>query len=176
MRAGPFLLLTATTGLSIALASPSAAQKPQPQPPQQPEQQEPEPQEGPLREIVSVSGACEQLVVAGADRSVGCRNPATNINYRNGRTSFAFAVDDVMVSFSGPSEARGGNQVILALDRITIASDKGEVLSAEQATGRCEYPDPFAGRAAIRCTARTEAGQFSAAFTSDGVPPNVQPF
>ena len=76
-----------------------------------------------------------------------------------------------MVSFSGPSEARGGALVTLALDAITIASDQSEVLSAEQATGSCEYPDPFAGRAAIRCTARTEAGTFSAAFTSDGVPP-----
>ena len=176
MRPDPFRFLIKTAGLSIALASPSAAQKPQSQPPQQPEQQEPEPQEGPLREIVSVSGACQQLIVAGDDRSAGCRSPVTNINYRNGRTSFAFAVDDVMVSFSGPSETRGGDQVILALDRITIASDRSEVLSAEQATGRCEYPDPFAGRAAIRCTATTEAGQFSAAFTSDGVPPNVQPF
>src|SRR5687768_12706159 len=130
MRAGPYRSLITITGLSIALASPSAAQKPQPQPPPQPELQEPEPQEGPLREIVSVSGACQQLIVAGTDRSAGCRSPATNINYRNGRTSFAFAVDDVMVSFSGPSEARGGDQVILALDRITIASDKSEVLSA----------------------------------------------
>jgi hypothetical protein len=51
-------------------------------------------------------------------------SPATNINYRNGRTSFAFAVDDVMVSFSGPSEARGGDLVTLNLDIISIASDK----------------------------------------------------
>ena len=176
MRAGPLRWLMTTAGLSIALASSSAAQKPQPQspPPSQPEQSEP--QEGPVREIVSVTGACQQLVVAGDDRSAGCRGPATNINYRNGRTSFAFAVDDVMVSFSGPSEARGGDHVTLTLDGITVASDKGEVLSAEEATGSCEYPDPFAGRAAIHCTARTQAGAFSAAFTSDGVPPNVQAF
>ena len=160
MSSGPFPFLIVTAGLSFALASASAAQKPPPQqqPPQQRQQQQPEPQQGPVREIVSVSGACQQLIVAGADRSAGCRGPATNINYRNGRTSFAFAVDDVMVSFSGPSEARGGALVTLTLDAITIASDQSEVLSAEQATGRCEYPDPFAGRAAIRCTARTEAG------------------
>ena len=174
MSAGAFRFLMTTAGLFLVLAPPSAAQKPQQQPPQPQEQGES--QEGPVREIVSVTGACQQLVVAGDDRSAGCRSPATNINYRNGRTSFAFAVDDVMVSFSGPSETRGGDHVTLALDGITVASDKGEVLSAEEATGSCEYPDPFAGRAAIRCTARTEAGQFSAAFTSDGVPPNVQAF
>ena len=174
MSAGLFRVLLSTAGLSIAFASASVAQKPQPQPPQQPDQSEP--QEGPVREIVSVTGACQQLVVAGDDRSAGCRGPATTINYRNGRTSFAFVVDDVMVSFSGPSEARGGDHVTLNLDGITVASDKGEVMSAEDATGSCEYPDPFAGRAAIHYTARTEAGQFSAAFTSDGVPPNVQEF
>jgi hypothetical protein len=169
-------LLITMAGLSIALASPSAAQKPPPQQQLPQQQEQSEPQEGPVREIVTVTGACQQLVVAGDDRSAGCRGPATNINYRNGRTSFAFAVDDVMVSFSGPSETRGGDVVTLTLDSITIASDKSEVLSAEEATGSCEYPDPFAGRAAIHCTARTEAGQFSAAFTSDGVPPNVQAF
>ena len=176
MKAGPLHLLITMAGLSIPLAPPSAAHKPQPRQLPPPQQEQTEPQEGPVREIVTVTGACQQLVVAGDDRSAGCRGPATNINYRNGRTSFAFAVDDVMVSFSGPSEARGGDLVTLTLDSITIASDKSEVLSAEQATGTCQYPDPFAGRAAIRCTGRTEAGQFSAAFTSDGVPPNVQAF
>src|SRR4030095_120547 len=151
MRAGHFRSLMTAAGLSLALASASVAQEPAPQHHPPPQQEQSGPQEGPVREIVSVTGACQQLIVAGDDRSARCRGPATNINYRNGRTSFAFAVDDVMVSFSGPSEARGSDLVTLALDGITVASDKGEVLSAEQATGSCQYPDPFAGRAAIHC-------------------------
>lgn len=132
---------------------------------------------GNLQSMVILSGGCERLVVAGRDASAACRGAVVNLNYRTGRTSFAFTEGDArMVSFSGMSMPAEGDVARHALDMITVAEGPDAAVRSEAATGACEYSNPYAGRSYVRCTARTEAGDYVGTFTSDGSPPAVTSF
>ena len=130
-----------------------------------------------LQSMVFLTGSCERLVVAGRDATAGCRGVVLNLNYRTGRTSFAFTEGDArMVSFSGMGTRAEGDVARHALDAITIAEGPEAAVESLAATGSCEYSNPYAGRSYVRCTASTEAGDYRADFTSDGQPPDVREF
>ena len=129
-----------------------------------------------LQRMMFVTGTCERLVVAGEDVTGRCRAVVVNLTYRHGRSSFAFSdADRRMISFSGMERSRTGEVVRQTLDLITIARGGGGEVETDgrTATGDCEFGDPFAGPAFIRCTARTAEGDYSASFTTDGEPPRV---
>lgn len=130
-----------------------------------------------LQSMVFLSGTCDRLVVAGRDATAACRGMVLNLNYRTGRTSFAFTEgENRMVSFSGMGTQAEGDVARHDLDLVTIAEGPQAAVTSEAATGACAYSNPYAGRSYVRCTAHTEAGEYSAAFTSDGRPPDVTRF
>lgn len=129
--------------------------------------------------VGAVQGECKKLVVAGRDRSSECRPAVAVLIYRDGRKSFAFSGEGMMVSFSGTREESSGNEARLTLDAVTVASYAagGEVATdPSPATGTCEFSNPWAGRSYIRCVATTPSGKFRGLFNSDGRPPDMQKF
>ena len=130
---------------------------------------------GDLRSAVFLRGTCDRLLVAGTDRSSFCHTALVNLSYHQGRTSFAFADHPagMMISFSGMGEPAGSDRGRLTLDMVTRASNGGETLESEPIEGSCEYTNPHAGRATIRCEGVAASGAFSGVFTSDGEPPHV---
>lgn len=130
-----------------------------------------------VQSLVFLTGTCERLVIAGRDATADCRGTAVNLNYRTGRTSFAFQDGEArMVSFTGLGAPAEGDVARHALDGITIAASPGPTVTAEPATGSCEYSNPYRGRSYIRCAATTAAGAYSVAFASDGRPPQITEF
>jgi|GEM_PF-4468643 len=127
--------------------------------------------------VYFLAGDCERLVTPGQDRSERCTATLVHMIYRDGRSSYAFSDGrDAMISFSGVAEAFDEERGILALDHISIASAPGPHVHSEDATGTCEFSNPFRGRSYIRCSGRTASGEFSASFSSDGQPPARQDF
>jgi hypothetical protein len=98
--------------------------------------------------------------------------------YRDGRRSYAFSDgQQAMVSFSGAVERQDDQRGTLTLDHISVATNPGPQVESEDATGTCEFSNPFAGEPSfIRCSGRTASGEFSASFRSDGRPPARQDF
>ena len=130
---------------------------------------------GDLRSIAFLRGTCERLVVAGEDRTASCHWALTNLSYHHGRTSFAFMDNgaQTMISFSGMGEPATGNSGRLTLDMLSRASDGGAAIRSEPVEGFCEYGNPYAGRATVRCEGVTASGRFSGLFTSDGEAPEL---
>lgn len=128
-----------------------------------------------LQSMAILTGTCERLIVADADRSAACHGALVNLTYRNGRTSFMFSDPQAQmaISFSGTSEVRAGDVVTLTVSMITRASGSTPTVDAEPASGTCDYSNPYAGRSYVRCTGTTASGGFSGSFTTNGEPPDV---
>jgi hypothetical protein len=122
--------------------------------------------------IFFLRGTCQGLITPARDRSAGCAETLVHMIYRDGRTSYAFSEGrEAMVSFSGIAETADDESGVLVLDHVSIATNPGPQVRSEDATGRCEFSNPFRGQSYVRCSARTASGEFTASFLSDGQPP-----
>ena len=117
-------------------------------------------------------GECRRLVVRGRDVSQGCTDEVMNTNYRSGRSGFTFGNDSVVVTFSGMDTPAVGDRAETHLDMVIVTRIGGMSPTPRNidATGRCQYSNPNAGRSYVRCSARTEEGEFNADFLSNGEP------
>lgn len=119
-----------------------------------------------------IEGRCGQLVIAGEDRSAGCRGAVVNVRYRSGRFSFIFMEAGGMTSFSGTRVLADGGENRLILDRITMVSGSHPDTLVAQASGSCSFSS-LAEAGTIACRGRAGSGEFSAAFVSLGPPSRV---
>ena len=117
-------------------------------------------------------GACQRLVVRGRDVSQGCTGNVMNTNYRSGRSGFTFGNASIVVTFSGMDTPAVGDRAETHLDMVIVTRIGGmsPTPSNINATGRCQYSNPNAGSSYVRCSARTEEGEFIADFLSNGEP------
>ena len=132
----------------------------------------------PLRSLATLSGACQQLTLAGRDASKACIGKLVNTAYRNGRSGFTFAAGDLaVITFSGIDSAAQGNHAAIRLDKVIFTLlGTGTKPNSISATGQCLYSNPYVGPAYIRCSAATNSGPFTASFRSNGEPPELQQF
>ena len=131
-----------------------------------------------LHALAIMNGQCTQLTVAGKDSTPVCLGKITNTMYKTGRSGFIFMAGDVaVVTFSGMDTPARGDQATVHLDAIIFTLvGTGTPPNDIPATGSCTYTNPYAGPSRIQCTASTEAGRFSASFTSDGKEPDYRQF
>lgn len=128
---------------------------------------------GAVQSVVTLSGTCQRFLMAGRDLTRNCNPTVVNTGYANGRTSFMFAMrDGSIVSFYGRDTRAVGDRATVRIERITVkdAAMRGNP-SAARATGRCDYTNPYRGRATISCSAAAMGRSFFARFVSDGRPP-----
>jgi hypothetical protein len=131
-----------------------------------------------LSSVATMNGACERLVVRGADITSQCQGHVINSAHTDGRSGFAFfQAGSAVISFAGQDSAAVGDRATLHVDMVLIAAaDSAQVPKPEviPASGACEYTNPYAGVSTVTCTATTSQGEFRALFRSDGREPDVQ--
>jgi len=127
--------------------------------------------------MAMMKGACTQLIVGGKDLTGQCKPSLINNAYRSGRSSFMFGLgEDKMVSFFGVDSQAMGDQAILTVDEIGVAtghSDGTAQRKAHKVKGSCTYTNPYAGPSRIHCAADGFDGHYAVEFVSDGRPPDV---
>lgn len=128
-----------------------------------------------LTSLTYITGHCERMRAAGTDLA-NCRGRLVQVAYSNGRSSFAFASDLGVVSFSGTDQRDEGGRRQLLVDRITIAARGVDEVPVVEAEGICEFDPRFDRPATISCAGRTEEGDFVGIFAADGSPPQVENF
>jgi hypothetical protein len=136
--------------------------------------------------IVSMSGRCSTLEIAG--RYFACRSVAF-FHSTQGRSYFTIALDDPaddrhIISFSGNNGRREQNDLFeLPIDRMLLNSkdrprvDGLPVPFVESSTGMCRQIGNFAARqiSSISCAAMDQHGQrYELQFVSDGLPITVR--
>jgi hypothetical protein len=131
-----------------------------------------------LHAIAIMNGTCKQLTIADKDASSGCEGKLTNTIYKTGRSGFTFLVGDLaVVTFSGADSAAKGNSATIHLDKVIFTLiGTGTDPNVIRATGTCTYTNPYVGPSHVTCSASTKSGRFSAAFVSNGQPPDLQEF
>ena len=153
-------------GAACAMSAPDTSLAGQPQP---------SAADGGLAAIATLTGTCERLVVAGEEKTDGCRAMIGNTIYRTGRSGFTFFVDGdsgLVLTFSGADSAAEGDQATIVLDKIVFTpTGPLQETTVLRAAGRCTYTNPYIGPSRVDCSASTESGRYSATFISDGRPP-----
>jgi hypothetical protein len=102
-----------------------------------------------------------------------------NTEYDDERTGFYFVTttDQMTVTFStrGDQEQKIDADTITAPVDMVIVSSAGKIDKLE-ATGTCQFSNPYKGPALIECTADSERGGFEGAFLTDGQAPDAKRF
>jgi hypothetical protein len=118
-----------------------------------------------------VHGSCGRLTTPDGDHTAECNKALGLVTYANGRRSFWFSIPHKsLVAFSG--FATENEQGTMQLDMVTIASSPNP--QPASAKGSCTFDDAWKGLAHVRCQATSDAGNFSAEFTTDGKAPEGQ--
>lgn len=133
----------------------------------------------PYRYLAVIAGDCEQLVLAGRDRTAGCADKLVNIDFGNGRVAFVFTSPSergaIVTTFLGRSSVQKDlRSYRLDIDEIstTTTDAEGQPESAvEAAAGQCAMVgDPTRERARFECTADRGSIRTVATFLSAGTP------
>jgi hypothetical protein len=133
----------------------------------------------PYRYLAVVAGDCEQLVLAGRDRTAGCGDKLVNIDFGNGRVGFVFMSPSergaVVTAFLGRSSVQPDLRTYrLDVDEIstttTGAANQPENV-VDPAEGHCAMiGDPTRERARFECTVERGSVRTAATFLSAGTP------
>lgn len=117
-------------------------------------------------------GTCDRLTLPEGDRTHDCHPTAGHMIYKTGRGAYWFSIPQrALISFSGMNETTDEDRGTLNLDLVTVSSSLDAKISGGPASGSCTFFNPWKGRAYVRCQAHTKGGDYSAAFTTDGQPP-----
>jgi hypothetical protein len=132
-----------------------------------------------LTATVVVEGACQNLTVGGEDHTTDCKGTLLNTEYSDERTGFYFVTtaEQVTVTFStrGDQEQKIDADTVTAPVDMVIVSSGGKI-DRLQATGTCQFGNPYKGPMLIECTADSERGRFEGAFLTDGKEPDAKTF
>jgi hypothetical protein len=132
-----------------------------------------------LTATVVVEGACQNLTVGGEDHTTNCKGTLLNTEYSDERTGFYFVTtaEQVTVTFStrGDQEQKIDADTVTAPVDMVIVSSGGKI-DRLQATGTCQFGNPYKGPMLIECTADSERGRFEGAFLTDGKEPDAKTF
>jgi hypothetical protein len=135
--------------------------------------------ESKLIATVVAQGACQKLTIGDTDRTADCKGTLLNTEYDDERTGFYFVTttDQMTVTFStrGDQEQKIDADTITAPVDMVIVSSAGKIDKLE-ATGTCQFSNPYKGPALIECTADSERGGFEGAFLTDGQAPDAKRF
>jgi hypothetical protein len=135
--------------------------------------------EAKLTATVTVEGACQKLTVGGGNHTADCKGTLLNTEYDDERTGFYFvtATEQVTVTFStrGDQEQKIDADTVTAPVDMVIVSSDGKI-DQLQATGTCQFGNPYKGPMLIECTADSERGRFEGAFLTDGKEPDAKTF
>ena len=164
--------------LSLALllaATLSADAAPHATPKQKPEASK-------IVQMVTVSGACTNLIRAGA-AVAGCKPVLMNLNYSTGVSAYWFMTEHTILSFSGDGSRlveQGPSTVVQTIEKVIVAAAthgfKEEDAKEETAVGFCRFGDPTIKGAMLECVAHTQAGRYEGTFVADGTPPQLEAF
>ncbi len=136
-------------------------------------QTRPTPDLSQVQDLVSLSGECTELIIAGV-ATPGCVGEITSSSHQTGRSGFIFiAANEALVTFSGISAAalRDGDTVVRPLDLVIFARVRtGEPPTPVEAVGSCRHANPE-GAGRVTCSAQTSLGAFKASFRTNGDPP-----
>lgn len=133
----------------------------------------------PYRYFAVIGGACERLVLAGRDRTAGCRGELVNVDFGDGRVAFAFTSPSeqgaVVTTFLGHAsrqpDLRNYRLEVDEISTVTRGKSGAPTNVAERVSGHCAMQgDPTREPARFECTAKREGGQTSATFVSAGAP------
>jgi hypothetical protein len=132
-----------------------------------------------LTATVVVAGACQNLTVGSEDHTADCKGTLLNTEYSDERTGFYFVTttDQITVTFStrGDQEQKIDTDTVTAPVDMVIVSSRGKI-DKLQATGTCQFGNPYKGPMLIECTADSERGRFEGAFLTDGKEPEAKTF
>ena len=125
--------------------------------------------------LAFLRGTCSALVVGGVDKTSECKASLINSAYKTGNSSFMFGLGDkAVVSFFGRDTAAVGDRATIHLMRVSVnVGGRMEDAMSSDVSGKCDYTNPYEGKAQIICEAEGKKGKFRAVFTSDGTPPHV---
>lgn len=80
---------------------------------------------------------------------------------------------DAALSFGGSGKALLAGKTSMVIDSLLVDTDSKRPAINLNATGKCNFSDPFAGSANIDCTAETAQGTYTFQFLTNGKPPRV---
>lgn len=137
------------------------------------------PEAQPYRYVAIIPGDCERLILAGRDRTVGCRDKLVNVDFGDGRVAFVFTSPSesglVVTTFLGRASVQNDlRSYRLEVDEIsttTIDAAGNPANVVVSAAGHCVMSgDPTQERARFECTAERPSGATAATFLSAGEP------
>jgi len=132
-----------------------------------------------LTAMVVVEGACQNLTIGGEDHTATCKGTLLNTEYDDERTGFYFVTttEQITVTFStrGDQEQKPDADTVTAPVDMVIVSSGGKI-DRLQATGTCQFGNPYKGPMLIECAADSERGRFEGAFLTDGKEPEAKTF
>lgn len=130
-------------------------------------------------ELYSLSGKCTKFINRKNDVTRHCLSKLASFTLKNGRVGFIFTIGSYATfQFSGSGQHQekiSKNATGQPLDRVTFTllgmgnKTKPNILLVQR--GACAYSNPYIGIATVICEAKTKLGTFSAAFETDGQPP-----
>ncbi len=124
--------------------------------------------------VYTLTGQCGLLLTPGTDYTSSCSGTLFQMEYRDGRQSWAFgAKGKALISFSGMEDEGTPAISVFKIDHVTVTSGPNATARAETATGSCVLTIPGRERFQVKCNAHTSSGDFDASFTSDGKAPEV---
>lgn len=133
-----------------------------------------------LLDLTGFKGDCDTLRVPEGDLSSTCHWAVMNLNYDDGRRNFSFfsgePTDQFVFAFSGTPDLSAIDEngiVTMAVD--VLFTGRGTNISPEPASGECRFNWPYTGEVKIACTAKSDTGEYTANFISNGEPPIVTP-
>jgi len=132
------------------------------------------------RRVETLGGHCTAIEALGVaiDPKL-CLHEIMNSEYRDDRVAFTYLTQRdrgvAVISFSGPKPGQVSidhDDVLLPVDK--VVSTFAEISNEVKADGACWFSNPYKGKpSSVWCTATSGEGRFSAAFTSDGVAPDL---
>lgn len=132
------------------------------------------PSEASSQSMMSMTGKCTQLVFGKTNLTRSCEGKILSTTYDDGRVGFYFILTTGSIfTISGmdlPNPSK--NSDALRIDKVIFNMEGGAPVTTANASGKCVYTNPYAGKATVTCTGKTSKGEkIAAKFVSDGRPP-----
>lgn len=129
-----------------------------------------------LTGMASLTGTCDQLIVAGSAMSAHCNPMILQTMYTTGRTGFTVTAGDngVTITFSGMEGAKPDRDSQLqSVDMVILnLAIEGVDPTVQEVTGSCAYSNPYKGPMTISCQATDpDSKAYLLQFRTDGSEP-----
>jgi hypothetical protein len=125
--------------------------------------------------VAVAHGKCIKLSVRG-ETLPACKGEVASLTLAGGKIMFVFTAKGNAVAFQGEGQALKpkGDAMVLPISFASVGVD-GKTPGVTPATGSCVFGNPYLGKPAkVDCSAKSQFGEISGSFLTDGKPPKAQ--